>query len=123
MNVILKELIHCDYLYHQHLESVTKALFEAIKTNDNELLKDSKSLQSLCIESILKDEILSIFHDKKLMQVTTRRQEHLINNLLFDCHKLRQKRLRNEHYLRNSFYMDVTRSKNELHYILEKESL
>ena len=99
-------------------------MYDAIMSENEELLNDSASLQTLCIESILKEEIKRIIHgDEEPSQVTTRQEEQLRNKLLSNCCDLRNKRLRNEHYLRNSFYFDTIRSKNELKYFLEKESI
>jgi hypothetical protein len=123
MKFILKSVLDHHELFQNHRQAIKEAMVEAITSKNEDALGSSSALQNLGVESIIKQEISKVLfttHNDSTGLVFTRRKEHLFNEMLLGCRNLRRKRLRDEHYLRNTFLSDVQRSKSELKYVRKK---
>jgi hypothetical protein len=103
-----------------HVELVSD---EAIESNNKETLANGSIIQTLGIESLVKQDILIRLNATGTGSTTaplTRQKEHLFNVTLTKWRELRTKRLRDEHHLHCSFLSDTNRSKSELNYVMRK---
>jgi hypothetical protein len=116
MNFILKPLLHNDELFNLHRQVLKETMLEVMTSNNDEALSSSAILQTLGVESVAKQEISRVLDRVPL----TRHNEHKFNKIMSNWRKLRMKRLRNEHYLQNTFIADVQRSKIELKFVIKQ---
>jgi hypothetical protein len=123
MNFILKPLLHNEEIFNLHRQVLKEALLEVIKSENDEALSSSSILQTLCVESVAKQEVSRVLdagsHNNTRVPLT-RRSNHKFNRIMSTWRKLRFKRVRNEHYLPNKFIADVQRSKLELKFVIKQ---
>ena len=126
MNVILKSLLDNDELFNFHRQVVKKAMVEAITANNPAILESTAALQAVAVESVVKQEILKVLNATPSTPINctrgllTRSKERQFRKIFSNWHELRTKRLRDEHYLSNTFITAIERSKCELKYIMKK---
>ena len=123
MKFILKSVLDTHELFQNHRQVVKEAMVAAILSKNKDALGSTSALQDLAVESIIKQEISKVLFTTRTDStrlVLTRRKGHLFNEMLLSCRQLRRKRLRDEHYLKNTFLSDIRRSKSELKYIRKK---
>jgi D-serine deaminase-like pyridoxal phosphate-dependent protein len=85
-------------------------------SNNDKALSSSAIIQTLGVESVVKQEIQRVLYAVPL----TPRNDHKLNKIMSNWRKLQMKRLRNEHYLPSTFIDDVQRSKIELKFVIKQ---
>jgi hypothetical protein len=123
MNFIFKSILDNGPLFKMHLQVIKETMLEAIESNNEETLANGSILQTLGVESLVKQDILIRLNATGTGSTTaplTRQKEHLFDVTLTKWRELRTKRLRDEHHLHCSFLSDTKRSKSELNYIMRK---
>jgi TRAP-type mannitol/chloroaromatic compound transport system substrate-binding protein len=126
MDFILKPLLHNEELFKLHRQVLKEAMLEAITSNDQDVLESSTILQTLAVESVAKQETSRVLFgtcESTSRALLTRRKEHKFKKIMSNWRQLRMKRLRNEHYLSNTFITDVKRSKIELKFIMKQQKV
>jgi hypothetical protein len=116
MNFILKPLLHNDELFNLHRKVLKETMLEVITSNNDEALGSSNPLQTLGVESVVKQEISRVFNRLPL----TCCNEHKLNQIMSNWRALQMKRLQNEHYLPCTFISDVQCSKIELKFVIKQ---
>ena len=123
MNFIFKSIVDNRRLFKNHHQVIKEAMLEAIQCPNQEALASVGSLQTLGIESIVKQEISKVLNatgSATIRAPITRRKELLFNETLSKWRKVRRKRLIDEQHLHCSFISDMKRSKSELKYVIDK---
>jgi hypothetical protein len=123
MNFIFKSILDNGPLFKIHLQVIKETMLEAIGSNNEETLANGSILQTLGVESLVKQDILIQLNATGTGSTTaplTRQKEHLFNVTLTKWREFRTKRLRDEHHLHCSFLSDTKRSKSELNYVMRK---
>jgi hypothetical protein len=121
MNFIFKSILDNGPLFKMHLQVIRETMLEAIESNNEETLANGSILQTLGVESLVKQDILIGLNATGTGSTTaplTHQKEHLFNVTLTKWRELRTKRLRDEHHLHCSFLSDTKRSKSELNYAM-----
>ncbi len=109
MNFIFKSILDNKPLFKIHLQVIKEAMLEAIVTNNKDTLANGSILQTLGVESMVKQDIWIRLNSTSTGSTTaplTRRKEHLFNEILSKWCELRTKRLRDQHHLHCSFLSD-----------------
>ena len=99
--------------FQMHLQVIKETMLEAIERNNEETLSNGSILQTLGVESLVKQDILLRLNGTGAGSTTaplTRRKEHLFDATLAKWRELRTKRLRDEHHLHCSFLSDAIRN-------------
>jgi hypothetical protein len=123
INFIFKSILDNGPLFKMHLQVIKETMLEAIESNNEETLANGSILQTLGVESLVKQDIFIRLNATGTSSTTaplTRQKEHLFNVTLTKWRELRTKRLRDEHCLHCSFLLDTKRSKSELDYVMRK---
>ena len=123
MNFIFKSILDNKPLFKIQLQVIKEVMLEAIVTNNKDTLANGSILQTLGVESMVKQDIWIRLNSTGTGSTTapfTHRKEHLFDATLTKWRKLRTKRLRDEHHLHCSFLSDTKRSKSELKYVMKK---
>jgi hypothetical protein len=123
MNFIFKSILDNGPLFNIHLQGIKETMLEAIVSNNEDTLANGSILQTLGVESMVKQDIWSRLNSTGTGSTTaplTRRKGHLFDKTLSKWRELRTKRLRDEHHLHCSFLSDTKRSKSELKYVMKK---
>jgi hypothetical protein len=123
MNFIVKSILDNGPLFKIHLEVIKETMLEAIESNKEETFANGSILQTIGVESLVKQDILIRLNATGTGSTTTpltRQKEHLFNVTLTKWRELQTKRLRDEHHLHCSFLSDPKRSKSELNYVMRK---
>jgi hypothetical protein len=109
MNFIFKSILDNGPLFKIHLQGIKEAMLEAIVSNNEDTLANGSILQTLGVESMVKQDIWSRLNSTGTGSTTaplTRRKGHLFDKTLSKWRELRTKRLRDEHHLHCSFLSD-----------------
>jgi hypothetical protein len=126
MDFILKPLLHDEELFNFHRQVLKESMLEAITSNDKDVLGSSTILQTLAVESVVKQETSRVLFgtgESTSRPPLTRRNEHKFNKIMSKWRELRMKRLSDEHYLSNTLISDVKRSKIELKHIMKQQKV
>jgi hypothetical protein len=125
MNFIFKSILDNGRLFKIHHQVIKETMLAAIESIDEEALESVAILQTLGVESIVKQEILMVLNatpcgsGNTITAPLTRSKEHLFHETLSKWRKLRSKRLRDEQHLQCSFVSDTKRSKSELKHVMK----
>jgi hypothetical protein len=112
LNFIFNSILDNGPLFKMHLQVIKETMLEAIESNNKETLANGSILQTLGVESLVKQDILIQLNATGTGSTTaplTCQKEHLFNVTLTKWRELRTKRLRDEHHLRCSFLSDTKR--------------
>jgi hypothetical protein len=125
MNFIFKAILDNGplALFKMHLQVIKETMLEAIVSNNEDTLVNGSILQTLGVESMVKQDIWIRLNSTGTGSTTaplTRQKGHLFDETLSKWRELRTKRLRDEHHLNCSFLSDMKRSKSELKYVMNK---
>ena len=123
MNFIFKSILGNGPLFKMHLQVIKETMLEAIVSNNEDTLANGSILQTLGVESMVKQDIWIQLNSTGTGSTTaplTRQKGHLFDGTLSKWRELRTKRLREEHHLNCSFLSDAKRSKSELKYVMKK---
>ncbi len=123
MNFIFKSILDNGPLFKMHLQVIKETMLEAIVSNNEDTLANGSILQTLGVESMVKQDIWIRLNSTGTGSTTaplTRQKGHLFDETLSKWRELRTKRLRDEHHLNCSFLSDAKRSKSELKYVMKK---
>ena len=86
-------------------------MLEAITSNDKDVHGSSTILQTLAVESVVKQEMSRVLfgagESTSSRPPITRRNEHKFNKIMSNWRELQMKRLSDEHHLTNAFISDV----------------
>ncbi len=111
MDFILKPLLHDEELFNFHRQVLKESMLEAITSNDKDVLGSSTILQTLAVESVVKQEMSRVLfgagESTSSRPPLTRRDEHKFNKIMSNWRELQMKRLSDEHHLTNAFISDV----------------
>jgi hypothetical protein len=113
MKFIFKSILDHGPLFKIHLQVIKETRLEAIESNHTETLVSGSIIQTLGVESLLKQDILIRLNATgtgSTKAPLTRLKEHLFDvTTLTKWRELRTKRLRDEHHLHCSFLSDTKR--------------
>jgi hypothetical protein len=123
MNFIFTSILDNGPLLKIHLQVIKEMMLEAIESNNTQTLMNGSILQTLGVESLVKQHILIQLNATGTGSTAaplTRRKEHLFDVTLTKWHELRTKRLRDEHHLHCSFLSNTKCLKFELNCVMKK---
>jgi hypothetical protein len=110
-------------LFKSHLQVIKETMLAAIESNNTKSLTNGSILQTLGLESLVKQDIFIQLNTTSTGSTTaplTCRKEHPFEVTSTKSRKLRTKRLRDEHHLYCSFLSDTKCWKSELNYVMKK---
>ncbi len=109
MNFIFKLILDNGPLFKMHLQVIKETMLEAIVSNNEDTLANGSILQTLGVESMVKQDIWIQLNSTGTGSTTaplTRQKGHLFDETLSKWRELRTKRLRDQHHLHCSFLSD-----------------